>query len=82
MELVSNGDSVLTWRPICPAYRATITGYDIYVDNQLVATDISKQITSFTITGLNAGTRAFNIVVKDATYGDSGRSRTVTRVVS
>lgn len=76
------GDSVLAWRPICPAYRNTITGYDIYVDNQLVATNVAKQTTSFVVTGINSGTRAFNIVVKDSVYGDSGKSRTVTRVVS
>ena len=73
--------AVLRWRPVCPAYRSTITGYDILVDGINVAANQDKGLTSFSLSGINSGTRLFNVRVKDSTYGDSYLSRTVTLVV-
>lgn len=74
---LKGSSAVLTWRPVCVAYRSTITAYDIYVDGIRVAQNVSKRATSYEIAGLNSGRRLFNIVVKDSVTGDSGMSRTI-----
>jgi hypothetical protein len=77
----ASGQPVIAWRPICPAYRSTITGYDIYIDDVIEVTAIAKGSTAIALTGVPAGPHTFNVVVKDATYGDSAFSRTVSMTV-
>lgn len=80
-KVLSDGTVRLWWRPVCPAYRGTITGLDFYVDGVRVAENQDKRYTRFDIQDLNSGTRAVWIVCRDTTYGDSGHSRKITAVI-
>jgi len=78
---LSGADVVVSWVPICVAYRQTVTGYSVYVDNTLVLEQLPKAATEAQLVGIDAGTRKINIVVHDSEYGDSGLSRSVYIVV-
>jgi len=84
-KALGGGSVRLWWRPVCPAYRATITGYHLYIDGVKVTTDanpVPKDQTSYTYTGINTGSRNFNIVVIDPTLGNSGFSTTLLVTVT
>lgn len=74
---VVGSDVKIWWRPVCAPYRDTITGYDIYIDRIRVAENQPKEATQATLSNVESGTRVFEIIAKDPTFGDSGFSREV-----
>ena len=84
-KALGSGAVTLWWRPVCPAYRSTITGYHVYVDGIKVTpngTALPKASTSIPLTSINTGTRTFQVVVVDPTNGNSGLSRPVILTVT
>lgn len=75
--VVDGADVKLFWRPVCAAYRSTITGFSIYIDDVLHLENIAPNATSVSISGVNPGTRRFEIVCIDPTHGNSGKSTPV-----
>lgn len=84
VKALGGGGAIAWWRPVCPAYRSTITGYHLYIDGVEITTNgpLKKDQTTYTYNTINPGTRAFNIVVIDPTYGNSGFSTTVLVTVT
>jgi hypothetical protein len=77
-KALGGGAVTIWWRPVCAPYRATITGYHLYVDGIKVTppnSQVAKERHSFAFTTINTGTRNFQIVVVDPVIGNSGLSR-------
>lgn len=79
--VVNGTDVLLFWRPVCAAYRGTITSYSLYIDNALYIENISPTTTSYLVSGVSAGARKFEIVCVDPTHGNSGKSTPVPLTV-
>ena len=80
-KALGGGAVTLWWRPVCSAYRSTISGYNIFVDGVNIGPQL-KSATSIPLTNINPGTRVFEIQVIDAVYGNSGKSRALTITVA
>ena len=84
-KALGSGSVTIWWRPVCAAYRSSITGYHLYIDGIKVTPageQEPKESTSFTFTSVNTGTRDFQVVVVDPINGNSGLSRPATVVVA
>lgn len=84
-KALGSGAVNIWWRPVCPAYRASITGYHLYIDGVKVTpagSQLSKESHSFSFTSVNTGARNFQIVVVDPVNGNSGLSRPLSITVT
>ena len=79
---VVDGTTVnLFWRPVCAAYRATITSYTLLIDNAVAQENIDPTSIGVSIANVPAGERRFEIICIDPTYGNSGKSTPVILTV-
>ena len=74
---VVGSTAYIKWRPVCAAFRSTITGYNFYIDGILVGSNQAKESTGAQFDSVASGVRLFNVEVIDPVHGNSGMSRTV-----
>lgn len=76
-KALGSGQVAIWWRPVSPAYRDTITGVELFIDGiNVTPVQLPKSTTTYTHTGVNTGTRNFQVRYVDPVYGNSGLSRT------